>query len=265
MRRKAAAPQPLLTVYYIPFRAETLVAINPATIKNAEPLIIASPETAAEVLGWLDAKAGPGQFHPYSTRLLVVFSDGRPDILVDQGGNVLTSTLQYKLPLVEMNRVDALLRPMLESRRAAKEQKKEAAQPALIRAIHEEDFTAVKQLLDDNADPDVRDNDKDTALMDAAYLGNVRLCELLANAGADINAEGAEHETALGSAIIGEHFEVFQWLLAHRADVREMQAQPLFMMPWTYSMTVLETGWRTFCWRTMRLLKSLTTPMDTRR
>lgn len=218
--QRTSVPKPLLTVHFIPFNAETFVGITPSTIKNEQPLTFNSPKIVAEITGWLATNAGSGQFRPGSTRLLAVFADGRPNVLVDQFGDVLTGTSQYKLPTASRQHLDTLLSRMREDRRIAEGQKIEDARPALIRAVKKNDFAAVKRLLEDKADPNVRDNDNETALMNAGFSGSVRLCRLLVEHGANINAEGAKHETALSDAIVGEHFEAFLWFLTHGANVK---------------------------------------------
>jgi ankyrin repeat protein len=51
---------------------------------------------------------------------------------------------------------------------------------------------AMKMLLDSEADPNAVDKYRWTALMDAANWGNIRACEVLLDAGADVHMAGIQ-------------------------------------------------------------------------
>ena len=226
---KGGSGKPILTIYYIPFTAETFVGVTPTTIRSVPPMAVISPAVAADITRWLTARAGTTRFWPSSTHLLVIFADGRPDVLVDQFRGVSCGKAQYKLPQVEYDRLDALFRGMKDAREAAKAQALEDAKPALIKAVEKNDLAAVKQLLGDKADPNIRDRNGATALMLAADVGSVLLCETLIAGGADIDAEDSAHDTALGYAVVGGRIETFQWLLSRGADVKGTRGAIAFL------------------------------------
>ena len=221
--------KPLLTAYYIPFGAETAGQVTPDSIRRGVPMTVTSPVVAADVTRWLAAKAGKARFWRWSTHLLVVFADGRPDIAVDQFRGVSCGNAQYRLPQVEYDNLDALFRGMKNAREAAEARAIEDAKPALIKVVEKNDAATVKQLLEDKADPDARDHWGMTALMHAAESDSVGLCERLVSGGADVNSEDPLHETALDHAIVDGRLETFQWLLAHGADVKGRRGANAFL------------------------------------
>jgi cytohesin len=96
------------------------------------------------------------------------------------------------------------------------------ARMGLIEAIHAHDIDLVRRLLDEGTDPnDSRENY--TPLMHAISSDNpwnkVDMIDLLIERGADVNAIGAEHETALLLAISSGISEWVFYFLDHGADI----------------------------------------------
>lgn len=74
--------------------------------------------------------------------------------------------------------------------------------PLLFTSYHNQ-IEFVKTLLRAGADPDLEDDDGQTALLLASYAGNTEVVEALLQAGADINHISAQGATALYSALAG--------------------------------------------------------------
>ena len=80
------------------------------------------------------------------------------------------------------------------------------------------DYTAVRQALQDGANPDTGDSFGRTPLTTAAATGNAALLELLLTAGADANKIDAYHRTALHEAAARGYLNCVKTLLRHGAN-----------------------------------------------
>jgi len=88
---EAPARHARMTLYYIPFAAETYVAVTEKTIKKSayHTIEVDSPERIAALEAVLADRKGKGRFNRSSVRLLVVpRSPATADILVDSEGRV---------------------------------------------------------------------------------------------------------------------------------------------------------------------------------
>ena len=88
---EAPAKHARMTLYYIPFAAETYVAVTEKTIKKSayHTIEVDSPERIAALEAVLADRKGKGRFNRSSVRLLVVpRSPATADILVDSEGRV---------------------------------------------------------------------------------------------------------------------------------------------------------------------------------
>jgi hypothetical protein len=80
------------------------------------------------------------------------------------------------------------------------------------------DAERIKKLLEEGADPNIRDGDGNTPLHFAASKGCAEVARLLLEHGADPNAQDKNGETPLHVAAFNGHVDVVRLLLEHRAD-----------------------------------------------
>jgi ankyrin repeat protein len=80
----------------------------------------------------------------------------------------------------------------------------------LILAVQNQDFRTVKLLVENKAEIDWKDWFKSTALMYAAYSGNVNIIRFLLERGADIKAHDDQGNTVLSAAKEGKHPEAIK-------------------------------------------------------
>ena len=95
----------------------------------------------------------------------------------------------------------------------------EVGNEALARAIDDENLAALEQLVDGQADVDVRAKRGKTALMVAAKYGRADLVRRILRAGADVNVRGDYGGTALMFAALGTSLETLDVLLSAGAEV----------------------------------------------
>ena len=130
----------------------------------------------------------------------------------------------------------------------------------LSEAVKLGDVDLVRMLLDARADPNSPNQDSQTALMLASNLGSLKIAELLVGRGANVNTvESFRGQTALMWAAAGNHPEVVDLLLAHRADVkvrakdddwqRQMTSEPRAQFRQTGGLTALLYATRSGCYR----------------
>lgn len=79
----------------------------------------------------------------------------------------------------------------------------------------------VKLLFDHGADVNARDKNKNTPLIEAAYLGYLDMVELLAKIGADLNAKNISGSSPLHEASYQGYVDVVRALLAKGANIHE--------------------------------------------
>lgn len=89
----------------------------------------------------------------------------------------------------------------------------------LFKAVRNWDLEGVKQLLDSGVDVNIEDENYETALLHAAYTGNVRMIKLLLDRGAKINHMNGDIETALHISINRGHKIIVELLLERGANV----------------------------------------------
>ena len=80
----------------------------------------------------------------------------------------------------------------------------------LILAVQNKDFKSVKLLIEHKAQIDWKDIAQITALMYAAYIGDVNIINYLIKSGADIHAHDDQGNTVLSAAKEGKHPEAIQ-------------------------------------------------------
>jgi len=80
------------------------------------------------------------------------------------------------------------------------------------------DAERIKKLLEEGADPNIRDGDGNTPLYFAASKGCAEVARLLLEHGADPNAQDKNGETPLHVAAFNGHVDVVRLLLEHGAD-----------------------------------------------
>ena len=85
-------------------------------------------------------------------------------------------------------------------------------------ATNSGDLMRVCELLDSGAEVDALDEHGQTALMNAAYRGDVELAQLLIARGAALNVTAKYRLTALMLAVINDHAELVRVLVQAGAD-----------------------------------------------
>jgi ankyrin repeat protein len=152
-----------------------------------------------------------------------------------------------------------LVRALLKSGAKANVTNHYGATP-LTEATKLADLELVRMLLAAHADPNSPNQDNQTALMLASSLGSQQIAELLIRSGANVNAvESFRGQTALMWAAGGNHPEIVDLLLAHRADVklrakyddwpRQMTSEPRAQFRQTGGLTALLYATRSGCYR----------------
>ncbi|CAH8497178.1 unnamed protein product [Dicrocoelium dendriticum] len=89
----------------------------------------------------------------------------------------------------------------------------------LLDAALRDDIDEVRQLLEQNMDPNVCKDDGLTPLHQACINNSVEMCALLIQHGADVNCRDADLWTPLHAAATSGHTEVCEYLLEHGADL----------------------------------------------
>ena len=89
----------------------------------------------------------------------------------------------------------------------------------LINSIKNNDLELVKDLVQQGADVNVRDNDSWTPLIRASWNDNLEIVKYLVENGADINAKNKEGNTALKWASYHGELEIVKLLVEHGADI----------------------------------------------
>ena len=90
-------------------------------------------------------------------------------------------------------------------------------QKQLIEAIEQNDYLTVKKLI---SHPFVRfETNSYSPLHDAAERGHLKICKLLIENGADVNAKNGEDYTAMQLATSPKHFDICELLIKHDNNV----------------------------------------------
>ena len=90
---------------------------------------------------------------------------------------------------------------------------------SLYRAAEVGDSKLIEQLIEAGANLDFQDEDGDTALRRASYYGHLEIVEKLLDAGADVNAKNIGGATSLQEASVMGRLEIVEKLLDAGADV----------------------------------------------
>ncbi|XP_078260604.1 BRCA1-associated RING domain protein 1 isoform X2 [Rhinoraja longicauda] len=80
------------------------------------------------------------------------------------------------------------------------------------------DVTAVEQLLENGANPNIKDNAGWTPLHEACNHGHVKVAQLLLQFGVLVNTPGYENDSPLHDAVKNGHVDVVKLLVSHRAS-----------------------------------------------
>jgi len=86
-------------------------------------------------------------------------------------------------------------------------------------AARDNHLPVVKYLIEHGADVNAKDNDDETALMEAADNGHLPVVQYLVEHGADVNAKDDTNWTPLTWAARNGHLSVVQYLIKHDTDV----------------------------------------------
>ena len=90
----------------------------------------------------------------------------------------------------------------------------------LLSAVRQQESKSVRDLLQNGADIEQMDSDRETALLIAVNdVSNIAMARLLLERGANVNAKGKEGFSALHYAVAGNQPEMIALLLKHGADV----------------------------------------------
>jgi ankyrin repeat protein len=152
-----------------------------------------------------------------------------------------------------------LVRALLKAGAKANVINRYGASP-LGEAVKLGDVELVRMLLEAGAHPDSPNQDNQTALMLASAVGSLPIAKLLIDRGAQVNAvEDFRGQTALMWAAAGNHPDIVDLLLAHRADVkprakhddwpRQMTSEPRAQYRPTGGLTALLYATRSGCYR----------------
>jgi len=147
------------------------------------------------------------------------------DYLVNCGANVNEKNLTGVTPLakaIESNRTDALstVQCLLNHRVDTNIADTNGNTP-LMKAIKSGSVEIVKCLLATSSNTDVnkQNNEKNTALHEAAFKGSKELIDLLIAARADVRKQNSSGKTPLHRAVSGNHLGVVKSLLENGADI----------------------------------------------
>jgi len=145
----------------------------------------------------------------------------RVQILLTEGINANVKGEYDKTPIIAASENGHMeIVKLLIEKGADVNAKDSSSRTALMYASKGNGNTAiVKLLLDNGANVNAKDKDGGTALMMASYH-DIEMVKLLLDKGADINAKGSLwNDTALWSAVKGEHTDIVKLLLEKGANV----------------------------------------------
>ncbi len=90
----------------------------------------------------------------------------------------------------------------------------------LIQAVEDNNLIEVERLVVEGANVNLKNNDTNTILMWAVYLGHTEIVEVLIDAGANVNIQTINRgETALIMAVVNGYFDIVELLIVAGTDV----------------------------------------------
>lgn len=107
------------------------------------------------------------------------------------------------------------------NRKIAIDMKNKNGRSALHMAVIAKDINIVKVLLENNADPNIKDHDMQTPLHMASELADVSIVQLLIDKGADTNLKTALNYSCLYIATNQGNIDIIKVLIANKADIHE--------------------------------------------
>ncbi len=107
------------------------------------------------------------------------------------------------------------------------------SQYPLLWAAKENDLATVNDLINNGTNVGAKDKEGITALMVAAYHGNVPILEALIEAGANINAKTKKKVTVAHWGIMSKNFEVIRILSENKADLNVEDNNGLKPLHWS--------------------------------
>lgn len=113
----------------------------------------------------------------------------------------------------------------------------------LHRAVLNNDYVLVKELLEEDADPNTQNSLKQTPLHYAAHTGNVAIADLLIAYGAEVNAQDIEESTPLHYAARKDFIALAQLLCENGADIGTVncyKVTPMYIACHSGSQTVVK-------------------------
>lgn len=93
--------------------------------------------------------------------------------------------------------------------------------PLLMHACMQQQRGIARMLLEQGADPNVKDWDGDTGMHVAAFYGDIETMRLLHEFGGDVNAVNRQGRTPSHSAVFSQNTETLQWLEKSGANVND--------------------------------------------
>lgn len=93
--------------------------------------------------------------------------------------------------------------------------------------IRQNDTTTLRSRLEEGLQPDLRDENGYSLLMQACHDGRYQVCQMLLTQGADINATAPDGKTPLMFAAMFNHIDIIELLLTHGADPYAKSADDL--------------------------------------
>jgi len=92
-------------------------------------------------------------------------------------------------------------------------------------AIDEKDFEGIKYLIENGADPNIKDYNGQSSLQKAAYYSDLETIKYLVEHGADVNSKGNNGETPLMGAVKLGSYESTNYLISKGADINAKDNQ----------------------------------------